>query len=137
MQSEWYIQRFVQLTCSWRPRPRLLPFPSSSPGGSGSLLTLNGLPTPFLHLFFYFLFFFYWIFFASNIIPFPGFHSRKPLSHIPCPWFHEGAPPTYSLPPLPTDIPLTLGHWSMTGPRTSPPFDARQGHPLLYMWLKP
>jgi hypothetical protein len=30
-----------------------------------------------------------------------------------------------------------LGHQTFTGPRASPLFDARQGHPLLHLWLEP
>ena len=47
---------------------------------------------------------FLFIFFIniSNVIPFPGFPSRKPLSHPPSPCFYEGAPPPiHSSPPTP------------------------------------
>ena len=76
--------------------------------------------------------------YISNVIPFPSFPSGKPLSHLPSPCFYEGASsPTH--PPTPTSLPWhspTLGHRAFTGSRPSPPIDARQGHPLLYMWLK-
>jgi hypothetical protein len=47
---------------------------------------------------------FLFIFFIniSNVIPFPGFPSRKPLSHPPSPCFYEGA--------LPPSLPLLLLH---------------------------
>jgi hypothetical protein len=46
--------------------------------------------------------------YISNVIPFPGFPSRKPVSHLPSPWFYEGTHPTAY--PLPTSCPL---HWDM------------------------
>ena len=45
--------------------------------------------------------------YISNVITFPGFPSRNPLSHIPS--FCEGAPPlSHPLPPNCPSIPL---HW--------------------------
>jgi hypothetical protein len=45
--------------------------------------------------------------YSSNIIPFPRFPSRKPLSHPPSPCFYEGAPPhAHPLPPPHPGIPL-------------------------------
>jgi len=64
----------------------------------------------------------------SNVIPFPSFPSRTPLSH---------PSPTYPLPPPRPGIPLHLGHLALTGPRVSFLTDAQQGHPLLHMWLEP
>jgi len=102
--------------------------------------------TPFLFSFFFlslviFLSFFieYFLIYILNFIPFPGFPSRNPLSHLPSPYFYEGAPsPTPLLPPisLPWHSP-TLGHRAFTRPRASPPIDAQQGHPLLHMQLEP
>ena len=45
-----------------------------------------------------------------NVIPFPGYPSRKPTSHPPSTCFYEGDPPT-TYPPLPPHpgIPLPLG----------------------------
>jgi hypothetical protein len=43
-------------------------------------------------------------------------------------------------PPIPTSLPWhspTLGHWALTGLRSSPSTDAKQGHPLLHMRLEP
>ena len=62
----------------------------------------------------------------------------KPLFPHPSPFFYEGDPPTTNT--SLSSIPLHL-HWSIyqafIGPRTSPPIDAWQGHPLLYMQLEP
>ena len=55
---------------------------------------------------------------------FPGFPSRKPLSHLSSPCFSEGAhPPTHPLPPHPSTIPL---HWGIKSPQD-------QGPPLPLM----
>jgi hypothetical protein len=66
--------------------------------------------------------------------------SRSPLwetpipSSLPC--LYERAPPsTHSCPPT-WHFP-TLGHWTPSGPRASPPTDDQQGHPLPHMWSAP
>jgi len=65
--------------------------------------------------FFFFTFLFLAISFIyiSNVILFPGFPWRTPLSHYPFPCFYEGAhtthPPTHSLPPAHPGIPLDWG----------------------------
>ena len=67
--------------------------------------------------------------------PFPGLIPGNPYSiwHLLC--FYEPVPsPTYST-SLPWHLP-TLGHGAFTGPRTSPPTDVWQYHPLLYMPLE-
>jgi hypothetical protein len=47
-------------------------------------------------------------------------------------------PPTHTLLPPRSLIPL---HWgilqAIRGPRSSPPMDPQQGHPLLHMWPEP
>ena len=69
--------------------------------------------------------------YISNVISFPGFLSKNPLS---------------SFPTLLIKLPIlsswrwnypTLGHRAFTGSRTSPSTDNRQGHPLLNMQLEP
>ena len=56
-----------------------------------------------------------------NVISFPGFPSRNPLSHSPAPAW---------------DSP-TLGHQVFIGPRASSPTAPQQDHPLVLMWLEP
>jgi len=49
--------------------------------------------------------------YSSNVIPFPGFPSRNPLSYSPSFCFYEGAPPTtHSLLSPHPSIPL---HWGI------------------------
>ena len=63
----------------------------------------------------------------SSVILFPGFPSENPLSHTSLPCFYEGAPPP-THPPSPTSLPYyfsTLTHQAFSGPRASPPIDAR------------
>jgi hypothetical protein len=65
-----------------------------------------------------------------NVTPFHRFPSTTP------------PPPSYGLPPaslrvLPHPPTLTSQHPAFTGPRSSPPIDAWQGHSLLHMWLEP
>ena len=62
--------------------------------------------------------------------------SRSPLweppSHPLLPYIYEGAPS-----PIPILFPWhspTLGHWTPSGPRASPPTDVQQGHLLPHMW---
>ena len=92
-----------------------------------------------------FLFFFYWtfsLFTFQMLSPSPvSLPLRNTLSHPPSPCFYEGVPPptdTILHPALHSPTPL---HWSIyqafIGPRTSPPIDAWQGHPLLHMQLEP
>ena len=48
--------------------------------------------------------------------------------------------PLLTNPPTPTFLSWhspTLGPWAFTGPKTSPPIDIWQGHPLLHMQLEP
>jgi hypothetical protein len=78
--------------------------------------------------------------YISNVIPFPDFPLRNTLFHSSSSWFCEGVPPptTHSLlPPCPC-IPLDWGiEPSQDQGRASSPIEAQQGHPLLYMRLKP
>jgi len=86
--------------------------------------------------------------YISNVIPFPSFPSRNPLSHPPFLLLLCRCSPTH---PLTHPLPLThsptpshslpghspkLGHRAFTGPRASPPTDAWQGCPLLHMQLE-
>ena len=60
--------------------------------------------------------------------------TRNPLSLPSCPLVLWGCSTTHL--PTPTSLPRhspTLEHRAFTGPRTSPPIDAGQGHPLLHM----
>ena len=64
---------------------------------------------------------------------FPSLVS-PPKNQFPCPL------PLFTNPTTPASWSwhsLTLGHWAFTGPRTSPPIDDWQGHPLLHMPLEP
>jgi len=85
----------------------------------------------------YFLFLLFFIGFFNlhfNVIPFPGFPSRTPLSHAPL--LLWGCSLIYPL--LPTLLPwhfLTLGYSTLTGPRAFPPIDVQ--HPLLCMRMEP
>ena len=78
--------------------------------------------------------------YISNVIPLPGFLSTNSLSIPPPLCLYEGAPHP------PTHIPTSaspskhfpmLGNLDFTGPRASPPIDARKGHPLVQMQLEP
>jgi hypothetical protein len=65
------------------------------------------------------------------VTPSPG---KPPIPSSPC--FYEGVPTPTHPHSLLSNSP-TLGYQAFTGPRTSPPTDAQQGHPLLHMWLEP
>jgi hypothetical protein len=72
--------------------------------------------------------------YISNVSPFPGFPSGTSLS-LPLSLLLRVLP----YPPIPISPPwhsLTLGNWAFTGPRASPPIDARQCHPLLHIQLE-
>ena len=82
-------------------------------------------------------YYFYWIFYSFTfhmlspfLIPpnFPSHHSPASLrlyTHLSA---HSCILPSHS---------PTSGHQASTGPRTSSPIDARQGHPLLHIRLEP
>jgi hypothetical protein len=55
--------------------------------------------------------------YISNVIPFPGFPSKKN------PNAHPAHQPIHLLPLPGPGIPPTLGHRAFTGPRVSPPID--------------
>ena len=75
--------------------------------------------------------------YISNVIPHLCFPSANPLSHSP-PAASMRVLPTHLLTPTsPTWHSPTLEHQASTGPRVSPPIDARHGHPLLHMQLEP
>jgi hypothetical protein len=62
----------------------------------------------------------------------------QPCMLSPLPLLLRGCSPTH--PPNPTSMPWyspTLGHRVFTGPRSFPPTDVPQGHPLLHTWLEP
>jgi hypothetical protein len=72
--------------------------------------------------------------YISNVIPFPGFPSKKHLLPIPSPL------PLLTNPPTPASWSWhspTLGHRAFIGQRASPPIDIWLGHPLLHMQLEP
>ena len=84
-------------------------------------------------IFFLFLFFIrYFPYLHFKCYPLSSFPLRKlPISSSsPC-------SPTHPLPFSLSWHSLLLGHQAFTGPRASPLIDARQGHPLLHMWLEP
>jgi len=61
----------------------------------------------------------------------PLYHPSSRLVLRGCTPTHS---PTLASPPLHSS---TLGYWAFTRPRTSPPIDAWQGHPLLHKQLEP
>ena len=70
--------------------------------------------------------------YISNVIPFPSFPSKNPLS----------SPYSPLLPKPPTSISwprhsTMLGYRNFTGPRASPPTDDHLGYPLLHMQREP
>jgi hypothetical protein len=84
---------------------------------------------------------FYWIFslftfqmLSPFLVPLPPAETPYPISPLPASMRESPHPPTHSC--LPGLTSPTLGHWAFTGPRTSPPIDAWQGHPLLHMRLE-
>ena len=85
-------------------------------------------------LIWYFLYLHFKCFLDSLIPP-----SRKPSMPSSLPLLLWGCSSTH--PPTPTSLPTISLHWSIywafIGPRTSPPIDAWQGHPLLHMQLEP
>jgi hypothetical protein len=96
-----------------------------------------------------FCFSFSWIFSLVNFTCYPLSRSPAPNPPPPAqapissllPLFYEGVPPpTHSCLCFSTQehhwTSLTLGHQAFTGPRASPPTDAPQSHPLLYMQLE-
>jgi hypothetical protein len=69
--------------------------------------------------------------------PFQVSTSETPYPILPT-CLYEGAPPPIHLPTpifLPWHSP-TLGHQTPLGPRTTPPSDIQQGHPLTHMQLE-
>jgi hypothetical protein len=71
--------------------------------------------------------------------PFLVSSLESPIHIPPLPASMRVFPPPTHL-PIPTSLSWhfpTLGHQAFTGLRTSPFIDARQGHPLLHMWLGP
>jgi hypothetical protein len=69
--------------------------------------------------------------YISNVIPFPGFPFRNPLSHPPSYCLYEGAPP-----PIPTFSlwhSFSMGHRTPLDQRAAPPNDVQQGHLLPHM----
>ena len=88
---------------------------------------------------FYFLLDIFFIY-ISNFILFPSFpHSRKYPSPFRLPPLLWGCSSTH--PTTPTSLPSIPLYWGIyqafIGPRTSPPINACEGHPLLYMQLEP
>jgi hypothetical protein len=114
--------------------PRRLPLPgpeAQTSRAGGSLCThqeggrLSGAKD--LDIFFIYM---------PNVIPFPSFPSENPCPIPPLP----ASIRMFPHPPIHFCFPLLafpLGHRAFTGPRASPPFDVRQGHPLLHMQLEP
>jgi hypothetical protein len=81
----------------------------------------------------------YWIFYLFTFQTLSPFPVSTLKTHYPIPtlllW---GCSPTHL--PTPISLPLhspSLGHKAFTEPRASPPIDALQGHPLLYIQLEP
>ena len=95
--------------------------------------------------YYYYYYYYYYllvIFFIyiTNVIPFPGFPPswKYPITSSLLLFLWQCY---FTHPPAPTSkpsIPLHWGiYWAFIGPRTSPPIDAWQGHPLLHMQLQP
>jgi hypothetical protein len=93
------------------------------------ILNLAYLVLFFFSLFLLDIFFIY----ISNVIPFPGFPSKKHPLHIASPL------PLLTNPPTPTSWPChstTLGHRAFIGQRASPLIDVLLGHSLLqHIWF--
>jgi hypothetical protein len=93
---------------------------------------------------FFFLFFSllngYFIYLYFKCYALSWFPLWKPLPHPPSPCFSDGAPHPPTHPFTPAFLPwhsTTLGHQAFIGPRSFPPIDGWQGHPLLHMLLEP
>ena len=72
-----------------------------------------------------------------SVIPFTGFPFKTPY---PLPTYPVSVrvfpyPPMHSCFPS-LAFPIT-GYQAFTGPRTSPPIDVPQGHPLLHIQMEP
>jgi hypothetical protein len=95
-------------------------------GLSQKCIIIGFFPAFFLSLDIFFIY-------ISNVIPFPGLPSRNHLSHPPSMrvLLH---PSTHSHPALAF---CYTGHWNNSGPRTVPPTDVRQVHPLPHMCPEP
>jgi len=96
-------------------------------------------PSFFLPFFSFFRYFFIYLHFKCY--PFYLFPAINHLPHPPLPhllWSYSLTPISSHLPAL--IFPYTEGP-ALAGPRTSPPIDAQQGHPLLHMkrelWVCP
>ena len=76
--------------------------------------------------------------YVSNVIPFLSHPPPETPCSIPFPLLRWSCAPIHTLFPifLPSNSP-TLGPQAFIVARVSPPTGARQGHPLLHMWLKP
>jgi hypothetical protein len=81
-------------------------------------------------LLFSFFFIRYFLYLYFKCYPLSWFPLRKPPISSP----HPPNPPTSAS--LSWHSP-TLGHRAFSGPRTFPPIDVQQGHPLLHMQLEP
>jgi hypothetical protein len=87
---------------------------------------------------FFFIGYFLYLHFKCKFIYISGILPWNSLSHSPFPCFYEAVPPHTRTSISPHSIPLYWGiYWTVIGPRNSPPIDAWQGHPLLYMQLEP
>jgi hypothetical protein len=98
-----------------------------------SLLCLNAFKA-ILHLFsisWIFSLFTFQIFSPFQVLPletpYPIYHSRDSMRVLP-------HPPTPILSPRHSP---TVGHWTPSGTRVSPPTDVQQGHLLPHMWPAP
>ena len=79
-------------------------------------------------------------FYISNDIPLPGYPPHHSFPHPASPSSTFGSKRVLPRPPSYCTMlqhPPTLGHKTSSGPRTSPPIDVREGHPLLHMYLEP
>jgi hypothetical protein len=88
----------------------------------------------------FFLFIGYFLYLHFKCYPLSQSHPpQKLLTPSLLPLLLWGCSPTH--PPNPTSLPSIPLHWGIyrafIGPRTSPPIDAWQGHPLLHMHLEP
>jgi hypothetical protein len=75
----------------------------------------------------YFSIFGYFLYLYFKCYPLSRFHLQNPLFHPRSPYLSTTHPPT---PAFLTWYSSTLGHQTLSGPRTSPPSYAQQGHPL-------
>jgi hypothetical protein len=75
--------------------------------------------------------------YISNAFPFLGVPFRNHVSHPLPPASMRVLPLHLTTPVFPPWLSPTLGHWTLSGLRASPPTNVQQDHPLPHLWLEP